>query len=171
MEVQQYEKEGCIYYVQTDHLTGEEVGIAIEALYQANASNVHVVQTITKKNRPGCLFLIDVRPQYREQVERAIVLDLRVSGWHFISTRHHHLKVDYLKRQAHFICRGQEFDLDLELKKSYGCEITLRPEMRTCRKLKETLLALGEQASVRRCEEIIREIYREDLQEYRISQE
>ena len=37
------------------------MGSVIEYLYDAGACNVQVIPTITKKNRPGYLFLIDVK--------------------------------------------------------------------------------------------------------------
>ena len=91
-------KDGLVFMVQVDHLSGESIGQSIEAFYQAGASNVQVVSSITKKNRPGYIVFIDCRPQYSEAVEKLIVSEYVVGGWHVINTKHRYLHseiVDY----------------------------------------------------------------------------
>ena len=67
-----HSKDGLVFMVQADHLSGECVGQAIGHLYTAGAANVQVVPAITKKNRPSYLFFIDCRPDSADRVEEAI---------------------------------------------------------------------------------------------------
>ena len=64
-----HSKDGLVFMVQADHLSGECVGQAIGHLYTAGAANVQVVPAITKKNRPSYLFFIDCRPDSADRVE------------------------------------------------------------------------------------------------------
>ncbi len=54
------EKEGLILVVATDSLSGEELGYAINGLQEVGAYNVNLIPTITKKNRPGQLMIVDL---------------------------------------------------------------------------------------------------------------
>ena len=58
-----YTKEGILLLVQTDHLDGETLGNLIGRFYDEGAKNVQVISSLTKKNRPGHLILIDVSPE------------------------------------------------------------------------------------------------------------
>ena len=154
-----FTKEGWVYYVQTDHLSGEEIGSSIESLYDAGAHNVQVVPTITKKNRNGAIFLIDTNAKNKDAVEQAIILELRVSGWHRIRTDHRHLEVDYLKCTLPICYEGIRVNFEAEIKKSYGVETTLRPEHRSCERLKQLLKNGGKACSIETCSQLIRDAY------------
>ena len=144
-------KEGCLFYVQEDHLTGEEIGSSIDRLYQAGAHNVQVIPTVTKKNRAGHLFLIDTTDDRRRSVEKEIILSLRVSGWHCISTVHQYLSVDYMKEPLTVKTGNESFIFTAEIKKTYGIETTLRPENRSCSVLQQKLADSGICISLHTC--------------------
>ncbi len=155
-----YTKEGWLYYVQTDHLRGEEIGPAIDYLYNAGAHNVQVVSAVTKKNRPGYIFFIDTDANHLDSVEEAIILELRVSGWHLISSKHRHLEVDYLKCSVPIVLEDLSIEYSAEIKKAYGVEETIRPEFRSCKALKEILEKNGKRCSIDTCAQLIREGYK-----------
>ena len=52
-------KDGQVFMVQVDHLSGEQIGQSIGRFYAVGASNVQVISAITKKNRPSYVFFID----------------------------------------------------------------------------------------------------------------
>jgi uncharacterized protein (DUF111 family) len=151
MDLNLHTKEGCLFYVQEDHLTGEEIGSSIDRLYRAGAHNVQVIPTVTKKNRIGHLFLIDTTDARRNSVEKEIILSLRVSGWHCISTIHRYLSVDYLKEPLTVKTGNESFIFTAEIKKTYGIETTLRPENRSCSALQQKLADLGIYVSLHTC--------------------
>ena len=64
-----FSKEGIFFTVQVDHLNGEIMGSIFDMFYSTGALNVQCLQTITKKNRPGNIFLIDVLPEKAESME------------------------------------------------------------------------------------------------------
>ena len=149
-------------------MTGELIGSVIEYLYDAGACNVQVVSTVTKKNRPGCLFLIDVKSGSLEEVEQVLIRELSVTGWHRISTKHCHLAVEYLKKQVEF-CMGQEsFCMEVEGKKAYGIIETFRPEHRSCVELKELLKSKDKNFALETCKKILTDILEWNLSCYLI---
>lgn len=155
-----HQKNSCIFYVQTDHLSGEEIGCAIRKLYGAGAHNVNVLSTVTKKNRPGYIFLIDTDESSMHAVEEALQLELRVSGWHCIPTQHRYLNVDCVKKTLQIETDGKSFRFPAELKIAYGAERIVRPEFRSCEHLKEKLEEMGVKRSLDACADLIRDAYR-----------
>ena len=158
-----HHKEGCLLYAQADHLSGEELGCILETLYDAGACNVQVVPTVTKKGRAAHLIVVDVHPGRRDSVENVLILDVRVTGWHVIRTEHRYLKVEHIQRKVRFFYEGETFDLEIEAKKAYGLEISIRPEYRSCEKLKKKLKERGKKISIRTCDQILREIVEKEL--------
>ena len=103
-----HSKAGTVFMVQVDHLAGEQLGFAIQQFYDAGASNVQVVSSITKKNRPSYIFFIDCREEYRTAVEEAIPKELGAGGWHVIKTVHHYQFSDSVKRRVCVHPEGQD---------------------------------------------------------------
>ncbi len=166
--MERFKKDGNLLYVQADHITGELAGSVIEYLYEAGAGNVQVVSTVTKKNRPGYLFLIDVKSDSLDAVEQVLIRELSVTGWHRIGTEHCHLAVDYLKKPVEF-CLGQNrFRMEVEGKKVYGTTETLRPEHRSCVELKEILRRKNRDLPLEACKKILTDILEQDLSSYSI---
>jgi len=114
-----HSKEGILFLIQVDHLSGEWIGQAIDVFYKAGASNVQVVSAITKKNRPSYMVYIDCKAEYSEAIEALIPMELNTGGWHRIETEHRFLhnqiihnkliiqsENDYLE----FIVEGKRFE-------------------------------------------------------------
>ena len=83
-----YTKTGLLFVIQVDHLSGEIIGDLIESFYSAGAKNVQVISTITKKNRPAYMIVVDGNEASADEIERVIVEECGSSGWHRISTKH-----------------------------------------------------------------------------------
>ncbi len=158
-----YEKDGLLLYVQVDHLSGEILGSAIEMLYSAGAHNVNVVSAITKKNRPGSLFLIDVSPSLADSVEDVVKRELGTSGWHRISTTHCHTAVKCIEKKFYIRGDGFGFDFLAEGKTIKGDVRSTRPENRNCISLKNRLEKdYGLQISLREIYRLISEALQQD---------
>lgn len=123
-----------MFLVQVDHLSGECVGHSIESLYQAGAANVQVMATITKKNRPAYLYLIDCRIENEEKIETTIINELGTGGWHRIETVHRYLKNQILKRKISVSSKSHDFEFVIEGKEIDGGQV--RPEYDNVVKLK-----------------------------------
>lgn len=132
-----HSKNGLVFMVQVDHLTGECVGQAIDRLYGAGASNVQVVSAITKKNRPSYLFFIDCRPDMAERVEQAIASELTSGGWHRIDTEHRYQYNEKLKRAVKLCSQGEVLPFTVEGKKFESG--SLRPEHDNVMALREAV--------------------------------
>ena len=85
------ETPGRLILGQVDHLSGEEVGGLIEALQEAGVSGLQVSPTVTKKNRPGQIVLIDLGRGEHTDRATEILAAYGLGGFHLIETRHFHL--------------------------------------------------------------------------------
>ena len=135
-----HSKEAIVFLVQVDHLTGECVGQTIELFYKAGASNVQVMSSVTKKNRPSYVLLIDCRLEYKEAIQEVIVTELGSGGWHVIHTEHCYQYNKILKKEVvvkdHttnktlvFLVEGKKFETG-----------SLRPENDSVVELKKVIL-------------------------------
>ncbi|MBW2604461.1 MAG: DUF111 family protein [Deltaproteobacteria bacterium] len=84
------EKDGKIILVQLDHLSGEDVGWALEALDYPGIRNRNIIPTITKKGRMGYLLLLDIDPEAEADVGSYLLSSFTTHGYHRIETRHVH---------------------------------------------------------------------------------
>ena len=132
-----HSKDGLVFMVQADHLSGECVGQAIDRLYGAGAANVQVVPAITKKNRPSYLFFIDCKPDSADRVERAIAGELTSGGWHRIDTVHRYQYNEKLKRPVTLCFQGETPLFNVEGKKFESG--SMRPEHDSVAALREAV--------------------------------
>ncbi|MFV0422389.1 nickel pincer cofactor biosynthesis protein LarC [Oleidesulfovibrio sp.] len=75
LEQQTVQEHDVIYTLQTniDHLTGEELGHAIDALMAAGALDVIFTPGMMKKNRPGGTLTLLCRPAELSALEEAVI--------------------------------------------------------------------------------------------------
>lgn len=86
------ETPGWLILTQADHLSGEELGGFIEALQNAGVGSLQISPTVTKKNRPGQIILIDPGRKGRLTPATDLIAAYGLSGFHLIETRHFHLR-------------------------------------------------------------------------------
>ena len=82
-------KDGMLILAQVDHLTGEEIGFAIDQIMAWGANNVYVFPGITKKNRTGCVLLIDVNPDEEKEWTLRLANEFSIYGYHRILSSHY----------------------------------------------------------------------------------
>jgi uncharacterized protein (DUF111 family) len=144
-----FTKRGLVFMVQVDHLSGENLGQVIGYLYDAGASNVQIIPTITKKNRPSHLFIIDCRKDYADGIEEIIIRELTSGGWHRIDTEHRHLRTDIIKCPVEVVSGESRFKFTVEGKHIGDDRSNIRPEHQNCTELKnEVFQKLGKHISL-----------------------
>lgn len=74
---------------QVDHLTGEEVGFAIDQIMRWGANNVYAFPGITKKNRTGCVLLLDIDPNEEKKWTDRLAREFSIYGYHRILSSHY----------------------------------------------------------------------------------
>ena len=104
------EKVGQLLIVQIDHMTGEEIGLAMESLSIPGVNNRSVISALTKKGRMGYLLLLDVEPAAEGKVRRLLVEVFGTYGYHRVSTRHIHEETS--TRKLSLIVRRGERSLE-----------------------------------------------------------
>lgn len=102
-----YTKKGLIIFVQVDHLSGEEIAWAMEALNRPGVYNRHIISTVTKKNRPGYVMLLDIDPDQEENIAEVIYEHLGVYGYHRLESQHVHQKTITQKHIIN-VCKGAD---------------------------------------------------------------
>ena len=127
-----YTKEGLLLLVQTDHLNGEALGDLISRFYKEGAKNVQMISTVTKKNRPGHILLIDTTEELADRMEHLIVQECGSSGWHRISTSHRHTDVSVIKKTISVKTENSSFEFTAEAKIIAGNLKSARPEYDNC---------------------------------------
>lgn len=107
------EKNGMLILAQADHLTGEEIGFAMDQIMEWGAYNVYSFPGITKKNRTGCVLLIDIDPKVESKWSRLLAEQLSIFGYHQILTSHFCSRFSVQKRKL--IIREKDACLETEI--------------------------------------------------------
>lgn len=161
-----FSKEGTLFFVQIDHLTGELLGHIIDCFYEAGAKNVQIVNSVTKKNRPAYLIFIDGTKADAAKIERVIVDECGSSGWHKIETCHRHTRVSILTREIKIRTDKGVYDFTVRGKVIGEDVKNIRPEYDDCVKLKELLREKeGTHFPVRRLQMELTELFHNDKEE------
>ena len=92
------QKDSRLLLVQVDHVSGEVLGFAVERIMQLGAHNVQLLPTVTKKNRPGNIIIIDSGSEREEAIALFLAQELKVSGYHRINTEHVFHKVSFREK-------------------------------------------------------------------------
>lgn len=110
------EKRSRIIIAQVDHLSGEVLGFAIEKIMACGARNVQLIPTITKKNRPGSLVIIDTDETCEGEVARFLVQELKITGYHRIEASHVFQRVAFESRTLRVSTNGRCATFNCEIK-------------------------------------------------------
>jgi hypothetical protein len=113
-------KRGMLLLAQADHLTGEEIGYAVEQIMSRGAENVYVIPGITKKNRTGCLLLIDINPNDGKDWALFLAEEFCVYGYHHIRTTHYRSCCRMKKLSAIIRKDGLFFETEVQAKTRKG---------------------------------------------------
>ena len=152
-----YEKEGVVLLVQTDHLSGEVMGTAVSDLYNAGAFNVQVIPSVTKKNRPGHLFVIDCAPDGLRGVENVILDELESTGWHRLTSGHRHVATQIREYLLEFDTPKGPLSCSVRVKTVKSRPGRQRPEHDSCVQLRDLLKRHGMDLSFSEVRQIILE--------------
>ena len=138
-DMDHFSKKRNLLIVQMDSITGETAGSCIGLLYEAGALNVQVVNTVTKKNRPGFMFVIDCADSVLDSVERVIVGELGATGWQRVASEHCYIEVETQEKEVLVTAGGKSFTATLQRKVSSANPGLIRPEYDCCIALRDML--------------------------------
>jgi uncharacterized protein (DUF111 family) len=109
-------KPGRLLLAQVDDVSGEIIGFFISRVMDKGARNVHVIPTLTKKNRPGYILLIDIEPSVEESVGMFMARELGIAGYHILDTSHAYSRVSFVTTTIEFHHEHRVFTQDCMLK-------------------------------------------------------
>ena len=146
-----------------DHISGENAGESIEELYEAGALNVQIMNSITKKGRPGYLYVIDCDARSVDTVEEALVTKLGTTGWHRIQTEHCYTDVEYRKKKLVIVCGDRKLEYEAACKYSPQVPEPYRIERESLSGLKEIILQkMGISIAKQRLEKLLLEAFQDE---------
>lgn len=100
------QKKAKLIFVQIDHASGEVLGFTMEKVMDLGANNVQLIPTITKKNRPGHIMIIDVDEQNEGVIAGFLAQELGVPGYHRIDTLHVFDHISFAKKDLTIRANG-----------------------------------------------------------------
>lgn len=109
-------KKAHLIFAQIDHVSGEITGFAIGKIMELGANNVQLIPTITKKNRPGYIIIIDTDAKHEKDIAKFLARELKISGYHRIGTNHIFHKVTFIKKNLKVNINGKSRSVLCEIK-------------------------------------------------------
>lgn len=125
-----------------DNITGEAAGESFDSLYRAGAKNVQLMNTITKKNRPGYLYIIDCDERCADSIEEVLIREIGTTGWHRINSEHCYTDVEYLKKNITFEYADRKVTMEICCKYSPNVPEPYRIEREYLEKLSDNIKSL-----------------------------
>jgi uncharacterized protein (DUF111 family) len=109
-------KKACLLFAQADHVSGEVTGFAVGKIMELGARNVQLISSITKKNRPGNIIIIDTEDEHEEAISRFLAKELKISGYHRIETNHIFQQVTFSQKDLVIRTNGKRQRFRCEIK-------------------------------------------------------
>lgn len=109
-------KKARLLFVQADHVSGEVTGFAVGRIMELGAHNVQLISSITKKNRPGNIFIIDTDDKHEGVISQFLAKELKVSGYHRIDTSHIFQRVTFSRKKLTIRTNGKGRTFHCEIK-------------------------------------------------------
>jgi len=109
-------KKARLLFAQADHVSGEVTGFAVGRIMELGAHNVQLISSITKKNRPGNIFIIDTDDKCEKAISQFLIRELKVSGYHRVDTSHIFQPVTLSKTKLIICTNGTRRSVHCEIK-------------------------------------------------------
>ena len=109
-------KKGRLLFAQADHVSGDVTGFAVGRIMELGARNVQLITSITKKNRPGNIFIIDTDDKHEKVISQFLTKELKVSGYHRIDTSHIFQRVTLSQKKLIVCTNGTRRTVHCEIK-------------------------------------------------------
>lgn len=110
-------KKARLLFAQADHVSGEVTGFAVGRIMELGAHNVQLISSVTKKNRPGHIIIIDTDDTHEGAISQFLARELKISGYHRIDTSHIFQQVTISRRNLIICANGK--------KRTFRCEIKI----------------------------------------------
>lgn len=110
-------KKARLLFAQADHVSGEVTGFAVGRIMELGARNVQLISSITKKNRPGHIILIDTDDEHEGVISDFLARELKISGYHRIDTSHIFQRVTFSQKDLVIRVNGK--------RRTFRCEVKI----------------------------------------------
>jgi len=160
--------EHKLLLVQIDDVSGEIIGDVINTLMSTGAANVHVISTVTKKNRAGHILLIDCPEQRSEEIGQYLQNEISVGGYHILDSSHVAVKSELVTRNVEIKSeRGTlKGEIIARMMNREGCTYTLKLEHSSVIDLKQRINSeLGIDIATMRLKDMLNNLLREEMED------
>lgn len=156
---------------QVDDVPGEVVGEFIQRAGALGAKNVHVVPSITKKNRPGFVIYVDTPASLESDIAALLGAELGTWGYRVIAAEHKHFEIERFTVQAAVRTARTEQVFEVRAKRiSQGGEfLRVKAEYDDLSRICESLRESGARVSLSDVKASVESALRNDEQARRIT--
>ncbi|MDQ0287786.1 uncharacterized protein (DUF111 family) [Desulfofundulus luciae] len=109
-------QQSKLIIAQVDHASGEVIGEAMQELMQLGARNVQLIQTVTKKGRPGYILFIDLPVEKVTGVATYLATELGIWGYHILDSQHIHFDLFFREKTLRLIAGEKNITYQLKVK-------------------------------------------------------
>ena len=109
-------KKARLLFAQADHVSGEVTGFAVGRIMELGAHNVQLISSVTKKNRPGHIIIIDTDEKHEGVISEFLARELKISGYHRINTSHIFQRVTLSQKNLIIRTNGKRLPFHCEIK-------------------------------------------------------
>ena len=109
-------KKARLLFAQADHVSGEVTGFAVGRIMELGAHNVQLISSVTKKNRPGHIIIIDTDEKHEGVISEFLARELKISGYHRINTSHIFQRVTLSQKNLIIRTNGKRLTFHCEIK-------------------------------------------------------
>ena len=109
-------KKARLLFAQADNVSGEVTGFAVGRIMELGAHNVQLISSVTKKNRPGNIIIIDTDEKHEGVISQFLARELKISGYHRINTSHIFQRVTFSQKNLIIRTNGKRRTFPCEIK-------------------------------------------------------
>lgn len=109
-------QQSKLIIAQVDHASGEVVGEALQELMQLGARNVQLLQSVTKKGRPGYILFVDLPDEKVTGVATYLAAELGIWGYHILNSQHVHFDISFREKTLRLIAGEKNITRKLNVK-------------------------------------------------------
>ncbi len=143
--------------VNVDDVVGESVPYIIEKLMDLGAEGVHAIPTITKKGRPGFVFLIDTVRENVDAIGEFLVREVGTLGLRLFQEVEH-IKFNYEIKETRLVLKNTNLVLPLSVKivrDRQGAVASIKAEYKDLKAAADALSRAGARTSLIALKEMV----------------
>ncbi|MDH5510362.1 MAG: LarC family nickel insertion protein [Nitrospinota bacterium] len=109
------QKKSSVIIAMADHAPGEALGAAMEDILKLGAHGVQAIASITKKNRPGAILVIEPG-EAEAKIAEYLARELKIGGYQRFATEHVFHQARFIEKKVTVRVEGAQETFELRVK-------------------------------------------------------